>query len=108
MLINSSFLKFYFFLRDNHDLSVYTSWDPERIYGSPETWEETKSLFKQNVRFLQLRVSALIGVSISIHIVKSSDGTREKHLDRLKAFLKDWKDLHDSVVKEEFEPIQEV
>lgn len=94
--------------RDNYDLSVYTSWDPERIYGPPESWEEMKSLFKQNVRFLQLRVSALIGVSISIRIVKSTDGTREKHLDRLKTFLKDSKDLYDSVINEKFERIQEV
>lgn len=94
--------------RDNHDLSVYTSWDPERIYGPPETWDETKSLFQQHVRFLQLRVSALIGISIAIHIVKSTDGTREKHLEELKTFLRNWKDLHDSVVKDKHEPIQEV
>lgn len=96
------------FSRDNHDLSVYTSWDPERIYGPPEDWEETKSLFKQNVRFLELRVSALIGVSYSINVVKSTDGTREKHVDKLKDFLKNWKDLYDSVINEKFQPIQEV
>lgn len=104
----SLILSFYFFFRDNHDLSVYISWDPERIYGSPETWEETKSLFKQNVKFLQLRVLALICISVSINIVKSSDGIREKHLDKLKSVLQDWKNLYDSVIKENIEPIQEV
>lgn len=84
------------------------SWDPERIYGSPEIWEETKSLFKQNVKFLQLRVLALISVSVSINIVKSSDGNREKHLDKLKSVLSDWKNLYNSVIKENIEPIQEV
>lgn len=98
----------YFFFRDNHDLSAYISWDPERIYGSPESWEETKSLFKQNVNFLQLRVAALISISVSINIVKSSDGIRQKHLDKLKSVLNDWKNLYDSVIKENIEPIQEV
>ncbi|KAG5875825.1 hypothetical protein JTB14_017256 [Gonioctena quinquepunctata] len=94
-------------LRDNHDLSVYISWDPERITSSPEDWDKTKQLFEQNKYFLKLRTYILFAMATAVEIVKSLDGTRQKHMESLKNILKEWKTLHDHTVSTNFEPVQE-
>jgi hypothetical protein len=79
--------------RDNHDLSVYISWDPERIDGPPEEFEDIKQFFTQNLVFLKLRTSVLWSLSAAVDIIKSSDGVRTKHVDQLKNILQNWEAL---------------
>ncbi|KAJ8975262.1 hypothetical protein NQ317_008828 [Molorchus minor] len=71
-------------LRDNHDLSVCVSWDPEIINGPPEDWPDTKALFEQDVIFLKLRTSLLWSMSSAVDIAKSLDGTRQKTYSNIK------------------------
>nr|CAI5836675.1 unnamed protein product [Callosobruchus analis] len=94
-------------LRDNHDLNVYMSWDPERIQSPPEDWEETKELFKQDVLFLKLRNFAVQTVSIIVDISKSTDGTRQKYIENLRSTVADWRDLFEQTVAENLAPISE-
>ncbi|KAF5280729.1 hypothetical protein FQA39_LY18012 [Lamprigera yunnana] len=81
-------------LRENHDLSVYISWDPECIRGPAEEWEEIKELFVQNVQFLKLRTHILWALSASVNVVKSQEATRNTCVDTLKGVLKDWADIY--------------
>ncbi|CAH1985845.1 unnamed protein product [Acanthoscelides obtectus] len=94
-------------LRDNHDLNVYMSWDPERIESAPEDWKDTKQLFKQNILFLKLRNFAIQTVAIIVDISLSTDGTRLKHLEILKNTVADWKILFEKAVSENLAPISE-
>ncbi|KAJ8977006.1 hypothetical protein NQ317_018376 [Molorchus minor] len=94
-------------LRDNHDLSVCVSWDPEIINGPPEDWPDTKALFEQDVIFLKLRTSLLWSMSSAVDIAKSLDGTRQKHIQTLRNVLSEWKHLHDQTVLQNFVPINQ-
>ncbi|KAJ8921252.1 hypothetical protein NQ315_013724 [Exocentrus adspersus] len=94
-------------LRDNHDLSVYLSWDPARINGPPEDWKEVNELFVQDIRFLQLRTSILWSLSSAIDVVRSLDGTRQKHIDSLRNVLSEWKKLYSDTVSDNFIPINQ-
>lgn len=94
--------------RDNHDLSVFICWDPERINGPAEEWSEVRALFEQDVRFLKLRTSVLWGISSAIDIIKSVDGTRQKHIASLRNTLSEWKSLHEQTVSDNFVPISQV
>ncbi|XP_074040327.1 phagocyte signaling impaired [Leptinotarsa decemlineata] len=94
-------------LRDNHDLSVYISWDPERIAVNPEDWNETKQLFEQDKCFVKLRTFILFSMANAVEIVKSFDGTRQKHVESLKTVLEEWKIFHDKTDSAKFEPIQQ-
>ncbi|XP_056635137.1 phagocyte signaling-impaired protein [Diorhabda sublineata] len=94
-------------LIDNHDLSVYTTWDPERVYGPPEDWSETKALFQQDLRFLKLRSFILYAIAHAIEIVKSLDGTREQHIKDLKKLLVEWGSLYNQSINDKFVPIKQ-
>ncbi|KAF5281675.1 hypothetical protein FQR65_LT14605 [Abscondita terminalis] len=94
-------------LRDNHDLSVYVSWDPERILSSPEESPEICKLFVQNVQFLKLRTHILWALSASVNIVKSQEGTRNTCIDTLKGVIKDWAEIYHKVSGSKSAPIQQ-
>lgn len=95
-------------LRDNHDLSVFVSWDPERIDGPPEECADVKTLFEQDVCYLKLRTSALWALSAAISVVKSTDGTRGKYVESLESSLGDWEVLYKNVTAKEHIPIGQV
>ncbi|KAJ8964379.1 hypothetical protein NQ314_004944 [Rhamnusium bicolor] len=94
-------------LRDNHHLTVYISWDPERIGSSPYNWAEIKALFEQDIRFLKLRTPVLWSMASAIDIIKSVDGTRQKHIETLRSTLCDWKKLYQQTVSDNFIPINQ-
>ncbi|KAI4454836.1 n-terminal acetyltransferase-related [Holotrichia oblita] len=94
-------------LRDNHDLSVYQSWDPERALSPPEESEEIKLLFEQDVSFLKLRASIVWAMSAALDIVKSTDGTRNKNVELLKGVLKDWDTLEKDIKTTNYTPIKQ-
>lgn len=94
--------------RDNHDLSVYQSWDPERALSPPEESEEIKLLFEQDVSFLKLRASIVWAMSAALDIVKSTDGTRNKNVELLKGVLKDWDTLEKDIKAQNYTPIKQV
>ncbi|KAL3271625.1 hypothetical protein HHI36_022099 [Cryptolaemus montrouzieri] len=86
-------------LRDNHDLSVYASWDPERIEGAPENCEHVRNLFAQDLDFLKLRTHIIWAMTAALDILKSTDGIRQTHVQKLKKVLEDWKVLEASIRK---------
>ncbi|KAK4877771.1 hypothetical protein RN001_010277 [Aquatica leii] len=94
-------------LRDNHDLSVYVSWDPERINGPPEESQEIKELFIQNVQFLKLRTHILWALSASVNVVKSQESTRNTCIDTLKGVIKDWSDIYYKISSSKTAPIKQ-
>ncbi|CAG9862424.1 unnamed protein product [Phyllotreta striolata] len=94
-------------LRDNHDLSVYNSWDPERIEAPPEDWSDAGDLFLQNIRFLKLRSFVLTGMASAVNIVKSLDGVRQEHVQTLKKLLEDWRSLYEQTVQDNLVPIKQ-
>ncbi|CAG9821462.1 unnamed protein product [Phaedon cochleariae] len=94
-------------LRDNHDLGVFLSWDPESIENAPEDWQESKALFEQDVRFLRLRTSILWTMAAAVDIVKSLDGDRQRHVEALRNALDQWKALHQKTLSDNFPPIQQ-
>lgn len=96
------------FFRDNHDLSVYVSWDPERIEGPPEESKDIADLFTQNVQFLKLRTHILWALSASINIVKANDSFKNTSIDTLKEVLKDWEDLYYNISSAKSVPIKQV
>ncbi|KAK5638702.1 hypothetical protein RI129_012997 [Pyrocoelia pectoralis] len=94
-------------LRDNHDLSVYISWDPERIEGVAEDSQEIKNLFTQNVQFLKLRTHILWSLSASINIIKSHESTKNSCIDTLKGVVKDWADIYYKISSTKSVPIKQ-
>ncbi|XP_028138711.2 phagocyte signaling-impaired protein [Diabrotica virgifera virgifera] len=94
-------------LIDNHDLSAYTTWDPERINGQPEDWQQTKDLFEQDIWFLKLRSSVLLGIAHGIEIVKSIDGTRSECIKALRKLLDEWKSIYEEILDKKIAPIQQ-
>ncbi|KAB0791042.1 hypothetical protein PPYR_02842 [Photinus pyralis] len=94
-------------LRDNHDLSVYISWDPERIESTPEDAREIKDLFIQNVHFLKLRTHILWALSASVNIIKSHDSARNSCVDTLRGVQKDWADIYHKISTTKSVPIKQ-
>ncbi|CAG9767813.1 unnamed protein product [Ceutorhynchus assimilis] len=94
-------------LGDNRDLKVYVTWDPEFASQDIEESEEIKQLYIQDLKFLKLRTHILWSLSCGIEVLKSLDGTRQKHIESLQKILKDWKDLEDDVRENNLKPISE-
>lgn len=95
-------------LRDNHDLSVFVNWDPERIHSTPEQCDDVRLLFEQDVNYLKLRTNVLWALSNALNIVKSTDGTSEKFIDSLANILNDWEVLYRDVLAKNYSPIKQV
>lgn len=99
---------FMFVYSDNHDLSVYMCWDPERIEGPPEKSKEIMELYQQDIAFLKLRTQILYATSAAVDVVKSTDGTRNKCVEELKTILNDWKNLYTKTTGNNHVPIRQV
>ena len=97
-----------FLFRDNRDLSVYMSWDPEKINGSLENSEDVKILFEQDVYFLKLRSQILWSLSAATNIVKSMDGVRDKNINNLRETLKEWEEMYKKISEKNYTPIPQV
>ncbi|XP_018335486.1 phagocyte signaling-impaired protein isoform X2 [Agrilus planipennis] len=95
-------------LRDNRDVSVHLSWDPERIEGSMEDNLDMKLLVEQDMALLRLRFLLVRSFSISLDIVKSSDGVRSKHVEDLRDVLKDWKNTHSKVAEKHYKMFETI
>lgn len=96
------------FFRDNHDLSVYISWDPESIDGSPENFEDIKDHFDQNIIFLKLKSHIVWSLAAGVDILRSSDGVRSKHMDRLKNILDEWRQILEKEKTKNRTPLRQV
>ncbi|XP_076254077.1 phagocyte signaling impaired [Rhynchophorus ferrugineus] len=94
-------------LRDNRDLRVYVSWEPEFSENLIEDSDEIKKLFQQDLNFLKLRTHMLWSINAGLQVLKSIDGTRKKNIENMKNILKDWKDLEDEIRKTDISPISE-
>ncbi|XP_022902804.2 phagocyte signaling-impaired protein [Onthophagus taurus] len=81
---------------DNSDLSVYLSWDPERIENPPEKWDCVKLRVKQNQIFAEIRSLMVNCFSIAFKTARISETSVEKspHLEELKSTLKSWENLN--------------
>ncbi|XP_050315955.1 phagocyte signaling-impaired protein [Anthonomus grandis grandis] len=94
-------------LVDNRDLKVYVNWDPEFADRSLEDSEEIRLLFEQDLRFLKMRTHILWTLHAGIEILKSMDGSRQKHIESLRALLKDWTELEEDARTNYSKPVPE-
>lgn len=94
-------------LRDNRDLQVFVSWEPEFSSKPVEGSPEVEKIFAQDHTFLKLRTYILWSLSAGIEVLKSLDGTRQKNIEYLNQMLKDWKEMEQSVRESDLTPICE-
>ncbi|KAL1489406.1 hypothetical protein ABEB36_014306 [Hypothenemus hampei] len=95
-------------LRDNKDLGIYVTWDPEFAERPVDQTEEIQRLFEQDMKFLKLRVYVLYCIKGTIEVSKSLDGLKTASLEALKRTLKDWKELEEDARNSDLEPIPDV
>lgn len=85
---------------------MYTSWDPERIEGPPETDPGVLLLCKQELYVLKLRHDLISAIKCCINIVKTASAFKETssvekdNVDNLQSIVKDWEETYSNIPNE--------
>lgn len=66
-----------------------------------------KKFFTHNLVFLKLRASVLWALASAVDIIKSSDGVRTKHVEKLKNILNSWEDLWEESRNRKYTPLRQ-
>lgn len=69
ILIDRLMIILFIIFRDNRDLKVFVTWDPEFASKSVEESDEIKQLYRQDLKFLKLRTHILWSLSAAIEVI---------------------------------------